>query len=131
MAAFVWSVGTGAAVTHGARHGVRVCARRVVMQAAPEDDEQEPKNYIARPSRYPDPAMNRSYYDPLAPTPGPKKFSQASVDQQHMSFQDAWYVKNGRKVDVWVVIGALTILTPVLGLLIGALTGAIPGLFPS
>mmetsp|Transcript_7087 Transcript_7087/g.12758 ORF Transcript_7087/g.12758 Transcript_7087/m.12758 type:complete len:136 (-) Transcript_7087:1044-1451(-) len=68
--------------------------------------------------------------DPLARrVTGPKKVTRAAEIQNSMSFLDAWAAVNGNKIDVWVVIGVLTILVPVAGLVIGLVTGVIPGLY--
>jgi len=78
---------------------------------------------------YDDPGQGRMYDDPLAPrSTGPKKVSKAAAEQG-MSFLDAWALKNGNKIDIWVIIGALAIFVPVGGLLIGLVSGVIPGLY--
>jgi len=67
--------------------------------------------------------------DPLARRAiGPKRFSKAATQQENMSFQDAWAAKNGRVVDIWVIVGLLFIVIPpaIIGWALS--TGVIPGL---
>eukprot|EP00168_Porphyra_purpurea_P012390 TRINITY_DN3265_c0_g1_i1.p5 TRINITY_DN3265_c0_g1~~TRINITY_DN3265_c0_g1_i1.p5 ORF type:complete len:137 (-),score=63.06 TRINITY_DN3265_c0_g1_i1:148-558(-) len=67
--------------------------------------------------------------DPLARrTVGPKRFSKAATQQENMSFQDAWAAKNGRVIDIWVIVGLLFIVIPpaIIGWALS--TGVIPGL---
>eukprot|EP00177_Eucheuma_denticulatum_P004274 GFKZ01007755.1.p1 GENE.GFKZ01007755.1~~GFKZ01007755.1.p1 ORF type:complete len:165 (-),score=16.11 GFKZ01007755.1:70-564(-) len=60
-----------------------------------------------------------------------KKVTRAAAIQKSKGFADAWAEQNQGRVDVWLVIGALTILTPLLILAWAVATGVIPtaGLF--
>mmetsp|Transcript_9223 Transcript_9223/g.16612 ORF Transcript_9223/g.16612 Transcript_9223/m.16612 type:complete len:160 (-) Transcript_9223:12-491(-) len=51
------------------------------------------------------------------------------VGKSFITFQDAWQMKYGNQVDIWVVIGFLTVAVPLGGLLIGLVSGVIPGLY--
>mmetsp|Transcript_785 Transcript_785/g.2135 ORF Transcript_785/g.2135 Transcript_785/m.2135 type:complete len:128 (-) Transcript_785:2626-3009(-) len=79
---------------------------------------------------YEDPGKGRPNNDPLAPIPGKKKTFSKAAASQGMTFLDAWTLKQGgNKIDIWVIIAALTILVPVGGLVIGLVSGVIPGLY--
>lgn len=60
-----------------------------------------------------------------------KKVTRAAEIQKSQSFADAWAEQNQGRVDVWLIIGAMTLLTPLLILAWGVASGAIPtgGLF--
>lgn len=60
-----------------------------------------------------------------------KKVTRAAAIQKSQSFADAWAEQNQGKVDVWLIIGAMTLLTPVVILVWAVATGVIPtgGLF--
>lgn len=60
-----------------------------------------------------------------------KKVTRAAAIQKSQSFADAWAEQNQGRVDVWLIIGALTLLTPILILVWAVATGVIPtgGLF--
>lgn len=57
---------------------------------------------------------------------GPKKVTKAAAAQQSMGFADAWAAQNQGRLDVWLIIGLLTILTPFAILAWGVQSGAIP-----
>lgn len=60
-----------------------------------------------------------------------KKVTRAAAIQKSQSFADAWAEQNQGRVDVWLIIGAVTLLTPLLILVWGVASGVIPtgGLF--
>lgn len=60
-----------------------------------------------------------------------KKVTRAAAIQKSQTFADAWAEQNQGRVDVWLIIGALTLLTPLLILAWAVATGVIPtgGLF--
>lgn len=60
-----------------------------------------------------------------------KKVTRAAAIQKSKGFADAWAEQNQGRIDVWLIIGALTLLTPVLILVWAVATGVIPteGLF--
>ncbi|CAN8065141.1 unnamed protein product [Agarophyton chilense] len=60
-----------------------------------------------------------------------KKVTRAAAIQKSQSFADAWAEQNQGRVDVWLIIGAITLLTPLLILAWAVATGVIPtgGLF--
>lgn len=60
-----------------------------------------------------------------------KKVTKAAAIQKSQSFADAWAEQNQGKVDVWLIIGVLTLLTPIAILVWAVATGVIPtgGLF--
>lgn len=60
-----------------------------------------------------------------------KKVTKAAAIQKSQGFADAWAEQNQGKVDVWLIIGAITLLTPLLILVWAVSTGVIPtgGLF--
>lgn len=60
-----------------------------------------------------------------------KKVTRAAAIQKSQTFADAWAEQNQGRFDVWLVIGLLTLLTPIFGLIFGVTSGAIPigGLF--
>lgn len=55
-----------------------------------------------------------------------KKVTRAAAIQKSQTFADAWAEQNEGKLDVWLIIGALTLLTPILILLWAIATGVIP-----
>ncbi|PXF41269.1 hypothetical protein BWQ96_09029 [Gracilariopsis chorda] len=60
-----------------------------------------------------------------------KKVTRAAAIQKSQGFADAWAEQNQGRVDVWLIIGALTLLTPLIILAWAVATGVIPtgGLF--
>ena len=62
---------------------------------------------------------------------GEKKVTKAAAIQKSQSFADAWAEQNQGRVDVWLIIGAITLLTPLVILAWAVATGVIPtgGLF--
>lgn len=60
-----------------------------------------------------------------------KKVTRAAAIQKSQSFADAWAEQNQGRVDVWLIIGAITLLTPLIILAWAVATGIIPtgGLF--
>lgn len=60
-----------------------------------------------------------------------KKVTRAAAIQKSQTFADAWAEQNQGKVDVWLIIGLLTLLTPFVILGWAVATGIIPtgGLF--
>lgn len=60
-----------------------------------------------------------------------KKVTRAAAIQKSQGFADAWAEQNAGKIDVWIIIGAVTLLTPILILVWAVATGVIPtgGLF--
>ncbi|KAI0567026.1 hypothetical protein FGB62_5g536 [Gracilaria domingensis] len=60
-----------------------------------------------------------------------KKVTKAAAIQKSKGFADAWAEQNQGRVDVWLIIGAITLLTPLIILAWGVATGVIPtgGLF--
>lgn len=60
-----------------------------------------------------------------------KKVTRAAAIQKSQSFADAWAEQNEGRVDVWLIIAALTLLTPIAILAWAVATGVIPtgGLF--
>lgn len=60
-----------------------------------------------------------------------KKVTRAAAIQKSQSFADAWAEQNQGKIDVWLIIGLLTLLTPIIILIWAVATGVIPtaGLF--
>lgn len=60
-----------------------------------------------------------------------KKVTRAAAIQKSQGFADAWAEQNQGRVDVWLIIGALTLLTPLVILAWAIATGVIPtgGLF--
>lgn len=71
--------------------------------------------------------------DGLGPRRGKKekKVTRAAAIQKSQGFADAWAEQNAGKIDVWIIIGAVTLLTPILILVWAVATGVIPtgGLF--
>ena len=117
MAGMVGFVGSAPAWT-GA---VRAAGRRSVAAVRMSEEGQKVETPVKRQVYRSDPLARRG--------DGPKKVSRAASAQQGLGFQDAWTLKNGRKFDVWVLIGLLTILTPVGVLVYGLVSGLIPGLY--
>lgn len=62
---------------------------------------------------------------------GEKKVTRAAAIQKSQTFADAWAEQNEGKVDVWVIIGIVTLLTPLVIIAWAVATGVIPtgGLF--
>lgn len=60
-----------------------------------------------------------------------KKVTRAAAIQKSQSFADAWAEQNQGRIDVWLIIGAITLLTPLIILAWAVATGVIPtgGLF--
>lgn len=60
-----------------------------------------------------------------------KKVTRAAAIQKSRTFADAWAEQNEGKIDVWIIIGAVTLLTPIIILVWAVATGVIPtgGLF--
>lgn len=60
-----------------------------------------------------------------------KKVTRAAEIQKSQSFADAWAEQNQGRVDVWLIIGAMTLLTPIVIIAWAVATGVIPtgGLF--
>lgn len=60
-----------------------------------------------------------------------KKVTKAAAIQKSQSFADAWAEQNQGRPDIWLLIGALTLLTPIIILAWAVATGVIPtgGLF--
>lgn len=60
-----------------------------------------------------------------------KKVTRAAAIQKSQTFADAWAEQNQGRVDVWLIIGAITLLTPLIILAWAVATGVIPtgGLF--
>mmetsp|Transcript_2773 Transcript_2773/g.4878 ORF Transcript_2773/g.4878 Transcript_2773/m.4878 type:complete len:117 (+) Transcript_2773:791-1141(+) len=55
-----------------------------------------------------------------------KKVTKAAEVQKSQNFSDAWAEQNRGKVDIWLVIGLLTLLTPAGVLIYGISSGMIP-----
>jgi len=53
-----------------------------------------------------------------------KKVTRAAAIQKSQTFADAWAEQNQGRFDVWLIIGLLTLLTPILGLVFGVTSGA-------
>lgn len=62
---------------------------------------------------------------------GEKKVTRAAAIQKGKGFADAWAEQNAGKIDVWIIIGLVTLLTPLVILAWAVTTGVIPtsGLF--
>lgn len=62
---------------------------------------------------------------------GEKKVTRAAAIQKSKSFADAWAEQNQGRIDVWIIIGLITLLTPLVILAWAVATGIIPtgGLF--
>lgn len=60
-----------------------------------------------------------------------KKVTRAAAIQKSQSFADAWAEQNQGRIDVWIIIGLITLLTPLVILAWAIATGVIPtgGLF--
>ena len=60
-----------------------------------------------------------------------KKVTKAAAIQKSQGFADAWAEQNQGRLDVWFVIGLITLLTPLVILVWAVATGVIPtgGLF--
>lgn len=60
-----------------------------------------------------------------------KKVTKAAAIQNSRSFADAWADQNQGRIDVWLIIGIITLLTPLVILAWAVATGVIPtgGLF--
>lgn len=71
--------------------------------------------------------------DGLGPRRGAadKKVTRAAAIQKSQTFADAWAEQNEGRLDVWLIIGAVTLLTPFVILAWAVTTGVIPtgGLF--
>lgn len=55
-----------------------------------------------------------------------KKVTRAAAIQKSKGFADAWAEQNQGRPDVWLVIGAAALLTPILILVWAIATGVIP-----
>ncbi len=53
-----------------------------------------------------------------------KKVTRAAAIQKSQSFADAWAEQNQGRVDVWLIIGIVTLLTPLAILVWGVVSGA-------
>lgn len=93
----------------------------------------EPKSGVYADARAGDMVGAPGVGEGLGPRRGvsEKKVTRAAAIQKSQTFADAWAEQNQGRVDVWLIIGAVTLLTPIIILVWAIATGVIPtgGLF--
>lgn len=70
--------------------------------------------------------LPRENENPYARKRQEKKVTRAAAIQKSQNFSDAWAEQNAGRPDVWLFIGLLTLLTPVVILIWGVAWGVIP-----